>query len=129
MNSPANGKHYFLPGLWLYVWKAGDPFPIAPPVANLFEETAREMTRRLERRREEAYAIGYLGQAYQDMARPKDAAQMHKQALAISREISDPVGEAGALGGLGNALLDLHEVPQALTCHRDQLRLAEVTAH
>ena len=99
-----------------------------PEAACEYLETTLEMTRRLDRKREEAYAIGYLGQALQDMGRPEKALERHKQALEISRKLGDRFGEARAFGGMGNALLDLGDLAQALTDHREQLRLAEITA-
>jgi tetratricopeptide (TPR) repeat protein len=97
-----------------------------PEKACEYFKATLKMTRQLKRRREEAYAIGYLGQAYQEMGRPKKALAQHRLALKISKGF-DKVGEAGAIGGIGNALVELNQTSQALICHRKQLRLAQGT--
>jgi hypothetical protein len=61
------------------------------------------------------------------MGRPKQAADYHRQDLAISKGMFNARGEANALGDLGNALPDLCRTSEALRYHRKQLRISETT--
>jgi tetratricopeptide (TPR) repeat protein len=66
-----------------------------------------------------------MGRAYAELGDLEKAAALHKQDLAISREIGNDGGVANALGDLGNVLVSAGKFSLAVKDHREQLQIAE----
>lgn len=71
--------------------------------------------RRLGFRREEADALDDMAQVFRRRTDLRRSADLHRQALAIYREVGDRRGEAEALGGLGVYFTQI-DPEEAITC-------------
>jgi tetratricopeptide (TPR) repeat protein/DNA-binding Xre family transcriptional regulator len=70
------------------------------------------------------WALGNLGNAYQNLGQYNQAIDLHRQALIISREIGDRWSEGIALGGLGNAYSSLGKYEQAIDFYQQYLEIS-----
>jgi serine/threonine protein kinase/tetratricopeptide (TPR) repeat protein len=78
-------------------------------------------------RRDEASALGNLGNDFDAVGRFDEARAHHERHLAISREIGDRRGEAMATGNLGLVLYSLGRYDEARAHHERHLAIARET--
>jgi len=75
-------------------------------------------------RRQEAIALGNLGNAYFGAELYAQAIDLHQQRLTLSRQIKDRLGEAKALGDLSLVYQAIGETSKALEYQQQQLAIA-----
>jgi CHAT domain-containing protein/tetratricopeptide (TPR) repeat protein len=74
--------------------------------------------------RGEETALGNMGLVYRFLGRWAEAAEYHRQALAISRRIGHQAGTGRHLSGLANMLIELKDKDKAESCLREAIDLA-----
>src|SRR5579883_983550 len=79
-------------------------------------------------RRQEAVALGNLGNAYFGADLYVQAIDLHQKRLMLSRQIKDRIGEAKALGDLSLVYQALGETSKALDYQQQQLAIARQTS-
>jgi tetratricopeptide (TPR) repeat protein len=67
------------------------------------------------------WSYGAIGRAYIDISKPELAAGYFENALAISREADDRLGEIDALNGMGTVYAQLGEARQAISYFEQEL--------
>jgi tetratricopeptide (TPR) repeat protein len=77
---------------------------------------ALALTRELELRSEQGWALQIMGSILYDLGRFDEAAERFRQALAIRQELAETREAIGTLAGLGSAYLGLGDLPQAVEC-------------
>jgi tetratricopeptide (TPR) repeat protein len=73
------------------------------------------------------WALGNLGNAYQELRRFEEAIACYQESLAISRETGDRHREGTALGNLGNAYWELRRFEEAIGCYQQSLAIRRET--
>jgi tetratricopeptide (TPR) repeat protein len=86
-------------------------------------EQALQIARELDDQYEKAYALNWLGNAYNSLGEYQQAIDFHEQSLEIRRAISDHKGEAGSLGNLGNTYKSLGEYQQSIDFYEQSLAI------
>ncbi|HEY9606423.1 MAG TPA: CHAT domain-containing tetratricopeptide repeat protein [Allocoleopsis sp.] len=87
-------------------------------------QQALTIYREIKNRQGEGWALGNLGNVYEELGDYAQAIDYSKQQLAIAREIHDRQSEGAALGNLGLAYLSLGDYAQAIDYQKQHLAIA-----
>jgi len=68
---------------------------------------------------------GTVGNAYFQLGQAEKAIGYYEQALIISRDIQDRLGEGSSLGNLGVAYADLGQTEKAIGYHEQALQIGQ----
>ena len=72
-----------------------------------------------------AWALNYLGNAYDFLGEYQQVIDFHQQALDIAREFNDFKAEGAFLNGLGNAYYSLGDFTKSIVFYQQALRITE----